>query len=298
VGAGDRGDGDRERAWTVLAALTWTSERFAQAGVASARLDAELLLCAAIGLDRVGLYCAYDRPLDAAERERYRGLVRRRLAGEPVAYLLGKQEFWSLELSVDARVLIPRRESEHVVEAMLRELAGRPAGAPAPRLCDVCTGSGAIALALAKERPDAQVVACDASADALVVARANAERLGLAVDFVAGDLLAPAGVRAPFDGITANPPYVAAGELARLSREVKHEPQLALDGGADGLHVYRRLVPDALALLAPGAALVTEIGQAQAAAVSELCEAAGGYEAPEVIRDLAGLDRVIVARKR
>jgi release factor glutamine methyltransferase len=284
VGVGDRRDGERERSWTVLAALTWTAQRFEQAKIPSARLDAELLLCAATGLDRVGLYVGHDRPLDETERSRYRDLVRRRLEGEPVAYLVGEQEFWSLPLTVDPRVLIPRRETEHVVEQVLRVF-------PEGTLVDVGTGSGAIALAVKKERPAARVIAIDASADALAVARANAARLGLEVEFREGDLLTP--VDAPVDVIASNPPYVRSEEIPRLQREVQREPRRALDGGPDGLDVIRRLIPAAREKLRPGGFLVMEIGSDQGAATLELLK---GWSEPRIVQDLAKLDRVAVAR--
>jgi release factor glutamine methyltransferase len=282
VGVGDRRDGDRERSWTVLAALTWTAQRFEQAKIPSARLDAELLLCAATGLNRVGLYVGHDRPLDETERGRYRELVKRRLEGEPVAYLTGEQEFWSLAFKVDSRVLIPRRETEHVVEQVLRVLEGGT-------FVDVGTGSGAIALAVKKERPAARVIAIDASADALAVARENAQRLGLEVEFREGDLLAP--VTESADVIASNPPYVRSEEIPRLQREVQREPLRALDGGPDGLAVIRRLIPAAHEKLCPGGVLVMEIGSNQGAAVLDLLRE---WSQPRIVKDLAKLDRVAV----
>jgi release factor glutamine methyltransferase len=285
VGVGDRRDGDRDRSWTVLAALTWTAQRFEQAQIQSARLDAELLLCAATGLNRVGLYVAHDRPLDETERARYRELVKRRLEGEPVAYLSGEQEFWSLPLRVDSRVLIPRRETEHVVEQVLRVFESGT-------FVDVGTGSGAIALAVKKERPAARVIAIDASADALAVARENAQRLSLEVEFREGDLLAP--VSEPVDVIASNPPYVRAGDIGGLQREVRREPKSALDGGPDGLAVIRRLIPAAREKLQAGAFLVMEIGSDQGAAVLDLLR---DWQEPRIVKDLAKLDRVAVARR-
>jgi release factor glutamine methyltransferase len=231
------------------------------------------------------LYTGYDRPLDESERARYRELVRRRLEGEPVAYLSGEQEFWSLVLKVDPRVLIPRRETEHVVEQVLGVFAGGT-------LVDVGTGSGAIALAMKKERPEARVLATEASADALAVARGNAARLGLEIEFLEGDLLAP--VSEPVDVIASNPPYVRSAEIPSLQREVQREPHAALDGGKDGLVVIGRLIAAARQKLRPGGWLVMEIGSDQGTSVRELLD---GFAEVRMVQDLAKLDRVAVARR-
>jgi release factor glutamine methyltransferase len=249
------------------------------AGVESPRLDAEVLLAAAMGVDRAVLISSPDRGLEPAEARAFQEYARRRVQREPVAYILGRKGFRRIELEVDPRVLIPRPETEHVVEAALT----LPQGA---RVVDVGTGSGAIALALADERPDLRVVATDISADALEVARANAVRLGLEIEFVIGDLLD--GVTGPIDAVVSNPPYVTPG--ATLSPEIsRHEPAVALYGGHDGLDIYRRLVPAAAE--APFVAL--EVPGWQAEAVSALLE---GYSI-EVLRDLAGIDRVVVGRR-
>ncbi len=281
--------------WTVQRVLTWTANKFAERDKHPARLEAEVLLAHVLKMSRVSLYVNYERPLEPAELGAYRELVKRRLAGEPSAYLVGKQEFWTLPLAVDARVLVPRRDTETLVETALELLGNSGSGVTAPRILDIGTGSGAIALALAKTRPDASVVATDVSTDALEVARANAAALGLGdrVSFAHGDLAA--GVTGPFHLVVSNPPYIRAGDLAGLMAEVRHEPRLALDGGADGLEVYRRLIPVAAALLAEGGALALEIGADQAAEVSALVAAAG--LAAETRRDLARLDRVVIGRK-
>jgi release factor glutamine methyltransferase len=241
-----------------------------------------VLLAAALGVDRAALISDPGRGLEPAEARAFQDFARRRTQREPVAYIVGRKGFRRLELAVDPRVLIPRPETEHVVEAAL----GLPAGA---RVVDVGTGSGAIALALADERPDLSVVGIEASAGALAVARANASRLGLAVEWLDGDLLDP--VSGPVDAVVSNPPYVRAGE--RLAPELGYEPREALYGGEDGLDVYRRLVP-ASAARASFAAF--EIGADQAAAVTALVREAG-FQTIEVIPDLAGLDRVVVARR-
>jgi release factor glutamine methyltransferase len=241
-------------AWTTLEVLSWTQKRFGERGIPSARLDAEVLLAHVLKITRVALYTGFDKPLHENELGAYRDLIRRRLAGEPVAYLVGEQEFWSLPLAVDPRVLIPRRDTETLVETALRLARG------ARRIADIGTGSGAIVLALLKELPEATAVAVDASEDALAVARANAERHGMVerLRLVRGDLVAP--LDGGFDLVVSNPPYIPRGDLPGLSPEVRREPPAALDGGADGLDALRRLVPAAKAKLAPGGWLLVEHG--------------------------------------
>jgi release factor glutamine methyltransferase len=279
--------------WTILKVLTWTQSRFQERGVASARLDAELLLAQVLGCDRVRLYTHFDQPLEVEELTRYRELIRRRLAGEPVAYLVGKKEFRSIELTVDPRVLVPRPDTETLVDVALSALDESTTG----RVVDVGTGSGAIALALKRARPQLEVIAADRSADALAVARANAERLGLAIELVEGDLLQPIADRGPLCAVVSNPPYIPTAELADLPPEVKREPRAALDGGADGLVVIRRLVTDAAALLSAGGLLALEVGAGQALAVRALIIADGRYLQPSGANDLAGIERVVSARR-
>ena len=278
--------------WTILKVLQWTQQRFQERGLRSPRLDAELLLAKVVDKDRVGLYTHYDQPLTKPELALYRELIQRRLAGESVAYLVGRQEFWSLPFQVDARVLVPRPETEGVVEAVLALLEGRTA----PRVADIGTGSGAIAVAVAHERPDAQVVAVDRSPDALAVAQANAAANGVTIELLEGDLLAPLAGRGPFDVIASNPPYIPDGEYATLPPEVQREPRSALLGGKDGLDLVRRLVAGAPGLLGDAGALVLEVGMGQAQVVAALAPAAG-YRAAEVRRDLAGIERVVVLGK-
>jgi release factor glutamine methyltransferase len=280
--------------WTILAVLTWTEKRFAERGLLTPRLDAQLLLAHVLEHDRVYLYTHFDQPLGPDELAKFRALIQRRLGGEPVAYLVGKKEFHSLDLAVDARVLVPRPDTETTVEAALALLAADAAG----RIVDVGTGSGAIALALKKERPALEVLAVDRSPDAAAVARANAERLGLAVEVLEGDLLAPVAARAPFVLIVSNPPYIASAEIATLAVEVRKEPMAALDGGKDGLDVIRRLVSDAPPLLDAGGALVLEVGAGQAPAVAALFAADGRYDAATVTKDLGGIERVVSSKRK
>jgi release factor glutamine methyltransferase len=254
------------------------------AGVDSPRLDAELLLAWALGVDRAALVLDRDRPVEGPAVRAFQDAVRRRAFGrEPVAYVVGSKGFRHLELEVDRRVLIPRPDTEALVEAAL-EL---PAGAS---VVDVGTGSGAVALALKHERPDLRVLATDVSADALAVARANAARLGLDVAFLRADLLD--GVPAT-DAVVSNPPYVEAG--AELAPEItRHEPALAVYAGPDGLDVARRLVAQAAA--SPARTVMLEVGAGQAGAVARLL-ADAGFPAPEARRDLAGIERVVVGRR-
>ncbi len=280
--------------WTTLAVLDWTTQRFAEAGISSARLEAQLLLAHVLQCTRMQLYTGFDKPLAEAELAAYRGLIKRRLAGEPVAYLLGEHEFWGLPLFVDEHVLIPRPDSETVVEVARDTLPDRSAPC---RVLDLCTGSGAIALALAKELPAAHVIATELSPGAAAIARKNAERNGFAerVDVRLGDLFAPvAGER--FDLIVSNPPYIPTAVIATLSAEVHREPRLALDGGADGLAFYDRICAQAAAHLLPGAALVLEHGYDQADAVGARL-AAAGFEQITLTHDLGKNPRVTSARR-
>jgi release factor glutamine methyltransferase len=253
------------------------------AGVQTPRLDAEVLLAHVLGVDRGALVVDRDRVVEGPAVRAFQDAVRRRAFDrEPVAYITGVKGFRRLELAVDPRVLIPRPETETLVEAAVDAL---PRGAS---VVDVGTGSGAIALALEDERPDLQVTGTDVSEDALAVARANAQRLGLEVDFAHADLLTGVGA---FDAVVSNPPYVEDG--AQLAPEiVRHEPSLALRAGPEGLDVLRALVPAAAALGAE--LLAVEVGAGQAAAVEALAREAGfGRTARR--RDLAGIERVVIA---
>jgi len=274
--------------WTPLKLLAWTQEYFARKGVDAPRLTAELLLAHALSCDRVRLYLDFDKPLGDPELAAYRELVRRRADGEPTAYLTGKREFYGHAFAVDRRVLVPRPETELVVEAALAAL---PEGG---RALDLCTGSGAIAISLALGRPSATVVATDLSEDALAVARQNASSLGAVVELATGDLWAAVHGDARFDVIASNPPYIPTRELAGLSREVRREPCIALDGGEDGLAVLRRVVAGAPARLAPGGTLVVEMHESHAGVLPGLCLEAGFADA-RAYDDLAGLPRYVVA---
>lgn len=273
-------------------------EHLAALGVEEAAITAEVLLRHALGWTRTELYLAWDRPLDEAAWARFQALLDARAAGRPVAYIIGRREFMGLDVLVDERVLIPRPETEVLVEVALEALRD----VPAPAIADIGTGSGAIAVSLAVLRPDAAIVATDLSADALEVARANAVRHGVAgrMRFLQGDLLAPvaaAGMR--LDLVACNPPYVAPEAAAGLPREIREfEPAVAVVAPGDPLDVHRRLAETAPGVLRPRGWLVVEVGAGQAPHVVELLHRAGAYEAPVTRQDSLGWDRVVAARIR
>ncbi|MBL8922916.1 MAG: peptide chain release factor N(5)-glutamine methyltransferase [Myxococcaceae bacterium] len=284
-----------QETWTIRRVLDWTRGHFEKQQLESARLTAELLLAHVLSTTRVKLFMDLDRPLTKEELATYRALIQRRLAFEPTQYLIGHKEFYGRRFAVDRRVLIPRSETELLVEGALQVL---PKDTPA-RVLDLCTGSGCVAISIAAERPLASVWATDRSPDALAVAKANAEALGVSgrVTFFEGDLLSPLPVDARFDVIVSNPPYVPTGQLAGLQKEVQHEPKLALDGGADGLAVIRPLVAAALPRLKPGGWLALEIAEDQGAPVKALLDAAGAVET-RIEKDLARHDRLVFGRAR
>jgi release factor glutamine methyltransferase len=270
--------------WTPLAVLEWTTKRFADAGIGAARLEAQLIVAHALKCTRMQLYTGFDKPLAEPELAGIRELIKRRLGGEPVAYLVGEHEFWGMPLAIDRNVLVPRPDTETLVE-VARKLAPS-----ATRVLDLCTGSGAIALALAKELPAARVIATEISPEAATVARANVAKHGANVEVREGDLWAPvAGER--FDLIVSNPPYVATAVIDTLSPEVRREPRIALDGGPDGLAFYDRICTAARDHLVPGGALAVEHGFDQADAVRARFEAAG-FSRVTVVADLGKNPRV------
>ncbi len=289
--ASDEAQGSAD-AWSIRRVLTWAADDLKKRGYGSPRLDAELLLGRILRLDRIGLLLDAERPLTRSELAQYRALHQRRRAGEPVAYLLGVREFYGRSFMVDPRVLIPRPDTEHLVEVALARTRHLSLSA---RVLDLCTGSGCVAISLGRERPTARVLAVDVSPDALAVAVENALRLGAYnVAFVLSDLWAalPGGQRR-FDLITANPPYIAEGEIPRLPVDVRaYEPRLALAGGADGLDLLRRIVAGAPAFLAEDGVLAVEIGADQGQAVQQLFTAAG-YRAVALKPHSGGNDRVV-----
>jgi release factor glutamine methyltransferase len=283
--------------WTIGRLLDWTARHLADKGSEFPRLDAEVLLAHALGCKRIDLYTRYDEPASEEGRAAYRDLIRRRVEGCPVAYLVGRKEFFSLPFEVGPDVLIPRPDTECLVVECLH-LAKEM---PRPRIADIGTGSGAIAVAVAHLHHGAVVTATDLSAEALAVAVRNAARNGVAgrVRFLQSDLFTaiPAGER--FDFILSNPPYIPHDELPRLPAGVRdYEPRQALDGGADGFAVFARLVDQARRYLEPGGVLLVEIGAPQEQAARRRLEAISEYELSKTILDGSTQPRVLRARRK
>lgn len=277
--------------WTIETVLRWAADDFRARGIDTARLDAELLLGRALSTTRIQLIVDAKRPLARDELARFRELVKRRRTFEPIAYILGEREFYGRTFRVDRRVLVPRPDTETLVEV---GLARTRHVSMSMRALDLCTGSGCVAVTLARERPTSTVLASDVSEGALAVARGNALQLGAYnVGFCLGDLFDAVRAECRFDLVTANAPYVPAGDIAGLAPDVReHEPRLALEGGEDGLRETRRVVADAPRHLAPGGVLAVEVGAGQAPSVAELFDRAG-FERVERRRDYGGIERVV-----
>ena len=323
--------------WTVGRLLTWTTEFLQKHGSDSPRLDAEVLLAHARGCERIALYTAFGEEVGEEIRARFRELVKKRAEGMPVAYLVGKKEFFSLSFKVTPDVLVPRPESEHVVMAALDVLgaAGPKSKVQSPKsdqepevggqksevrsqesaevpnlkteirnlksIADVGTGSGCIAIAIAKHAPQARLVATDTSAAALSVARENAQAHHVAdrIEFREGDLLSMLPAQRQFDLVVSNPPYVGTSEQATLAPQVRqHEPHSALFGGERGTETIARLIPQAAERLKPGGWLILEVSPLVADAVVQLIAASGAFEPPTGSKDLAGLVRVVSSRRK
>jgi release factor glutamine methyltransferase len=287
--------------WTVSRVLQWAGTYLKERGVDSPRITAEILLAHALHIDRVRLYLNYDQPLEQTELSAFKDLLRRRLRHEPVAYIVGCKGFWTLELEVSPAVLIPRPETECLVEAALKALRAFPDACRA-RVLELGAGSGAVILALVAEAPRHRYFATDLSPAALQVAGRNAEQAGMGgrVHFWAADWFAALRLAAPFfDLIVANPPYIASGAIDTLQREIAgYEPRLALDGGVDGLQSYRAILAEAHRYLAPGGWLILEIGCDQRLALYRLYEQSGHFESFDCARDYAGRERVVGMRKK
>ncbi len=285
-----------ESTWTVKRVLGWAADDLRARGNESPRLEAELLLAQTLGLTRIGLVLAHERELEKAELSTYRALHVRRRNGEPVAYLRKEREFYGRPFRVDARVLVPRPETELLVEVAIERTRDASLSA---RILDLCTGSGCVAITLAKERPTTRVLGTDISEDALVVARENAVRLGAlpAVSFRCSDLFANLGDDdTPFDLVTANPPYIPARDRDELPRSiVEFEPHIALFGGEDGLDVTTRIIDGAPDRLAARGVLAMEIGAEQARSVAQQLQSRG-FRDIEIRRDYADIERIVSGR--
>jgi len=284
--------------WTIQKLLNWVTEYLTGKGVDSPRLSAELLLCYVVGLTRIELYTRFDKPVPQQQLDKLRDLVRRAGLDEPIAYLIGRTEFYSIELDITSECLIPRPETELLVQRAIEFLRSRDG---VQFVCDLCTGSGCIAVAIAKNFSDARVIATDISAGALEVAARNVEKHNLheRIELLQGDLFEPLVTQldvTEFDLIVCNPPYVSSAEYETLAANVKdYEPKSALFAGTDGLDVYRRLIDKVDSFLKPGAALILEIGYAQGPAVRELLEQTGAFGEIKIEKDPHDNDRVVSA---
>ncbi|GBC59294.1 protein-(glutamine-N5) methyltransferase, releas e factor-specific [Desulfonema ishimotonii] len=289
-----------EAPWTILKLLRWTTSYFKSHDIDNPRASAELLLAHALKLERIDLYVRYDQPLSGGELSRFKALIKRRGKREPIAYITGEKEFWSMPLKVSPAVLIPRPETECLVEAALAVLPDDSDGDRKKRVLELGTGSGAIILSLASERPGHRYFASDRSLSALAVARENAVRHGAeAIRFFCGDWFeALKGGGPPFDLILSNPPYIEAAEIPRLQPEIhRYEPVAALDGGTDGLDALRHIICHAPACLADGGTLILEIGYDQGDAVQSIARGCGAYYQVAVRKDYSGHDRVVLLRR-
>jgi len=287
-----------EESWTILKLLHWTTDYFKRNKVSEPRPSAEVLLAHLLSKDRLFLYLNYDRPMTVEELAAFRTLVKRRLAGEPNQYITGMQEFWSLPFRVNPDVLIPRPETEVLLETVL-EFLGSPD--PEVRVLDLGTGSGAIAVALARELGAVSIVATDSSLAALRLAQENARlnQIDSKIHFVCADMFSAFSTVSPkFSVVATNPPYVSHAEFSNLSPEIREfEPRYALDGGPDGLAAIRHIIKEAPTVLSQAGALIIEIGAKQAESVSALVEDSQHYQSYRIIKDYSGLDRVLLAVK-
>ena len=283
--------------WTIMKILNWTKQYFEAKGVENPRLDAEVLLCAVLKCQRITLYVDFERPLSEEELATYREYVRRRGNFEPLAYILGERAFMRNTFKVNKATLVPRPETELLVESLVR-IAPMLEREGDVKILDIGTGSGAIIVSLLDYLPNAKGVGVDISVDALIVAKENSEKIGVTgrIGFVRSDVFSKLPLEKKFDIIVSNPPYIPAGDIAGLDKDVQQEPRGALDGGADGLDFYRRITAEAMDHMAEEGVLAFEIGIGQAAAVQQLCLDAG-FVKTAVRKDYAGIERMVFAVK-
>lgn len=287
--------------WTIGRLLQWTAEFLQQRGADSPRLDAEVLLAHVKGCPRIALYTAFDQVADDALRAEFRELVKQRAAGKPVAYLVGRREFYSLPFRVTPDVLIPRPETEFVVVGLIDRLKQQQQPDGGWRIADVGTGSGIIAVSLARWLPQAQLTAVDISFAALAVARENAETLAVAerIKFIQSDLFASVPPEARFHAVVSNPPYITTAEMAELAPDVRdYEPRIALEAGPQGTEIIERLIPEAAARLEPDGWLLIEVSPMIEPRAKGLLAADKRLEVQETIKDLAQLPRIVCARRK
>lgn len=285
--------------WSILKTLQWTAAYFKRHDIENGRVDAEVLLAHVLGSSRIDLYLHHDQPLTRSELEHFKILIKRRAAREPVAYILGNKEFWSLDFKVDGNVLIPRPETECLVELALK--LARQSGAASPlKILELGVGSGAITIALASEMPAHHYTATDVSPAAISIARANQQRLlpRTVVNWVVGDWFDAINTRGLFfDLILSNPPYIRKNVIQGLQKEVcAFEPLGALDGGEDGVACYRRIIPAAALRLSPGGYLLLEIGFDQKEQVAAIAAECGAFDYIGFEKDYSGHDRVAILR--
>ena len=283
--------------WTIMKILNWTKQYFEAKGVENPRLDAEVLLCAVLKCQRITLYVDFERPLSEEELATYREYVRRRGNFEPLAYILGERAFMRNTFKVNKATLVPRPETELLVESLVR-IAPMLKREGDVKILDIGTGSGAIIVSLLDYLPNAKGVGVDISVDALIVAKDNSEKIGVTgrIGFVRSDVFSKLPLEKKFDIIVSNPPYIPAGDIAGLDKDVQQEPRGALDGGTDGLDFYRRITAEAMDHMAEEGVLAFEIGIGQAAAVQQLCLDAG-FVKTAVRKDYAGIERMVFAVK-
>jgi release factor glutamine methyltransferase len=285
--------------WTILRILKWTQDYLRKRSIPNPRLESEILLCHILGFDRVGLYLNYDMALSQSELDGFRGVIQRRAAGEPLQYITGYQEFWSIRFKVGSSVLIPRPETEILVEEALRLVEEEKW--LEPKIAEVGTGCGAIAISIAKSAPSTEIVATEISWEALLLARENAfaQEVASRIDLVQGNLLSftKSGIGI-FHMIVSNPPYIKTEDINTLQPEVRDfEPRRALDGGVDGLDFYHGLLREGSPCLRTGGWLVLEIGEDQDENIIPLINQTGVFEQARIIPDYAGRSRVVMAQK-
>jgi len=289
---------DHHSQWTILTTIQWATPYLKSHHIDSPRLTVEILLAHALGVERMDLYINFDRPLNSGELSIFKSVIKRRLNREPVAYITGKKEFFGLELAVSKDVLIPRPETEFLVEKALEFI---PDGSPVKpmKIMDMGTGSGAVIIALSKNRPGHNYFASDISFSALVTAKANAEKFGAnGIRFFAGDWFSPLRpLGCDFELIVSNPPYISSGEIPHLASEINHEPKSALDGGVDGMDAIRTLIRSSSEYLKKGAMMLLEIGYDQRDRVEREIIKSCRFELIKFVKDYGGHDRIAVIRK-